>query len=57
MVNRDEENQSLQEVFQEDEAGVADLLELYGKVEQIYIAASQATNQSQIIHDSTSTNM
>lgn len=56
-VTKDEESEAMQEQFLEDEAGVADLLEFYSKVEEVYSSAMQATEQFDALHDSAATNL
>ena len=40
MPNKDQQNEKLVESFEENEAGVADLVELYEAVEDVYRQAS-----------------
>ncbi len=53
---RDKENEALQEQFQEREAGVAELLELYSQVEAVYVSASKALEQGHPVRASSSAN-
>lgn len=46
----------MQEQLQEKEAGVAELLDFYARVETVYISASQALEESHTIKASNSTN-
>ena len=54
--DKDKENEAMQEQFLEDEAGVAELLELYTKVEGVYGSALEATKQDYVTCDTGSTN-
>jgi len=49
--------ESLEVEFEKQEAGVADLMEFYEKVEKIYIQASASVSESEIVYSSDSTNM
>lgn len=57
MTTHDKEMESLATVFEEQEAGVADLMEFYEKVENIYVQASAAVSKSEVVYASDSTNM
>ena len=48
---------SLGTEFEKQEAGVADLMEFYEKVEDIYVRASASVSESEGVHSSDSTNM
>ena len=56
-VTKDEENEAMQEQLLEGEAGVADLLELYSKVEEVYGSVLQASEQFDPLHDSATANL
>ena len=47
-ITNDQESESLQETYGAREAGVADLLELYEKVEAIYVQASASISESEV---------
>ncbi len=56
MTTREQELGSLREEFENREAGVAELMEFYEKVEKIYLRAS-LSSQSDAVYTSDSTNM
>lgn len=57
MITRDQELESLWHEFENREAGVADLMELYEKVEDIYVQAAASMSESEAVYTSNSTNM
>ena len=57
MQVKDQENQVLQEQFREREAGVADVLEFYSRMEEVYVSAMQSLDISQSSWTSSSTNI
>ncbi len=57
MTSPDEEKESLVAEFEEREAGVGDLMELYDLVEAVYVAASASLGDSQVGYTSDSTNL
>ena len=57
MVARKQESELLDAMSKEQEAGVADLLELYERIEDIYIQASASIPESAVIYTSDSTNV
>ena len=61
MITRDQELESLWHEFENREAGVADLMELYEKVEDVYVQAAASMSESEAVHTSNrggrSTNM
>ncbi|MDE0146598.1 MAG: hypothetical protein OXI53_09995 [Nitrospira sp.] len=57
MTTKEREMESLEVEFEKQEAGVADLMEFYEKVEKIYIQASASVSESEIVYSSDSTNM
>jgi hypothetical protein len=44
-ITREEEKQQIIKEFQSREAGVAEVMELYSRVEAIYVAAAQVSEQ------------
>ena len=46
MTTKDQEMESLEVEFEKQEAGVADLMEFYEKVEDIYVQASASASES-----------
>ena len=57
MTTREQELGSLREEFESREAGVAELMEFYEKVEKIYLRAALSVSQSDAVYTSDSTNM
>jgi len=57
LTTKEREMESLEVEFEKQEAGVADLMEFYEKVEKIYIQASASVSESEIVYSSDSTNM
>ena len=57
MTTRDQELESLREEFENKEAGVADLMKLYERVEGIYVKASASMTESEVSHTSNSTDV
>ena len=57
MTTKEREMESLGAEFAKQEAGVADLMEFYEKVEDIYVQASAAVSESEVVYSSDSTNM
>ena len=57
MTTRDQELESLRYEFENREAGVADLMELYEKVEDVYVQAAASLSDIEAVHTSNSTNM
>lgn len=49
--------ESLGTEFEKQEAGVADLMEFYERVEEIYVRASVSVSESEVVYSSDSTNM
>lgn len=56
MISKDRESEDLVKHFEESEAGVAELLELYSRVEALYVAASKAVEEGYSIVTSDATN-
>ena len=57
MMTKDQEMESLADAFEENEAGVADLMELYERVESVYAQASASISDHQAVYTSDSTNI
>ena len=57
MATLDQEKESLQEELEDREAGVADLMELYEKIEGIYVRASASMMESETVRTSDSTDV
>ena len=57
MTTKEQEMESLEVEFEKQEAGVADLMEFYERVEEIYVRASAAVFESDVVYSSDSTNM
>lgn len=57
MTTREREMESLEVEFEKQEAGVADLMKFYEKVEDIYVQASASASESDVVYSSDSTNM
>ena len=57
MTTKEGEMESLGVEFEKQEAGVADLMEFYEKVENIYVQASASVSESEVVYSSDSTNM
>ena len=55
MATQEQEAASLMAEFEGREAGVADIMEFYEKVEEVYIQASTAISQIEIVYTSDST--
>ena len=56
MTIQERENERLQGEFERREAGVADMMELYDKVEAVYVRASASIVESDTVYTSDSTN-
>ncbi len=56
MTTREREMKLLEVEFEKQEAGVADLMKFYEKVEDIYIQASASASGSDVVYSSNSTN-
>ena len=56
-MTKEREMESLEGKFEKQEAGVADLMEFYEKVEDIYVQASASVSESEVAYSSDSTNM
>jgi len=54
--DKDKENEAIQEQFQKREAGVADLLDFYAQVEEVYVSASKALEEGRSVLASNTTN-
>ncbi len=57
MPTEDQENQQIAESFEKKEAGIADLMDFYEKVEGVYAQASSYTYQPPASYVSDSTNV
>ena len=57
MTTQEQELESLRDEFENKEAGVADLMQLYEKVEGIYIQASASMPESEFVYASNSTDV
>ena len=57
MTTKDQEMESLEVEFEKQEAGVADLMEFYERIEDIYVRASASVSESEVVYSSDSTNM
>ncbi len=57
MTTKDQERESLVDEFENREAGVADLMELYERIENVYVQASASVPDSEIVYTSDSTNI
>lgn len=57
MTTKEREMESLEVEFEKQEAGVADLMKFYEKVEDIYVQASASASESDVVYSSDSTNM
>ncbi|MYJ22351.1 MAG: hypothetical protein F4101_02990 [Nitrospira sp. SB0673_bin_12] len=57
MTTMEQEMESLGSKFEKQEAGVADLMEFYERVEEIYIQASASIPESEVVYPSDSTNL
>ena len=57
MTTKEQEMEPLEVEFEKQEAGVADLMEFYERVEEIYVRASAAVSESEAVYSSDSTNM
>ena len=56
MTIQERESERLQGEFERREAGVADMMELYDKVEAVYVRASASIVESDAVYTSDSTN-
>ncbi|MBN2098988.1 MAG: hypothetical protein JW753_05265 [Dehalococcoidia bacterium] len=56
MTTRDQENERIQRSLYEREAGVADLIEFYARIETVYVSASKALEEHSPVRASNSTN-
>lgn len=56
-TTKDEEKETLVGSFEYREAGVADLMELYEKIEDVYVRASASAVESEVAYASNSTNI
>ena len=56
MTNEEQEALSLRSEFEGRETGVADMMEFYEKVEDIYLQASTSIPEGELIYTSDSTN-
>lgn len=56
MTIQERESERLQGEFERREAGVADMMELYDKVEAVYVRASASIAESDAVYTSDSTN-
>ena len=57
MRDIESEKQSMQDEFEERQAGVAEMMEFYEKVESVYVRASAAIAESHPVYTSDSTNV
>ncbi len=57
VTTKDQELEAIGAKFEEQEAGVADLLELYKQIEDAYVEASSAMSQREYTHASDSANL
>ncbi len=57
MQTKDLEKDALTESFVENEAGVADMIELYERIESVYVKASEAVYDAPVTYTSDSTNI
>ena len=57
MTTKQQEMEALGVEFEKQEAGVADLMEFYEKVEDIYVQASASVSEGEVVYSSDSTNM
>ena len=55
-TSRDQQLQSMEDEFEKREAGVADLMELYRRVEAVYFQASGLAPEVEAMHTTDSTN-
>ena len=53
----DQEREMLEGEFEDREAGVADLMELYEKIENVYVRASASAPDTEVVYTSDSTNI
>ena len=56
MTTKDQQIESVQVPARDQEAGVADLLELYQRIENIYVQASASMSERELVYTSDSTN-
>ncbi len=57
MITKDKENEEILERFENKEAGVAELMEFYARVEAIYVASSKVLDETEVTATSNSTNL
>lgn len=57
LTTKEREMESLVGKFEKQETGVADLMEFYERVEDIYVQASSSVSESEVVYSSDSTNM
>ena len=57
MSTKEEERGEMTATFEENEPGVADMMVLYERVEEVYVKASASTYDSPISYISDSTNL
>ncbi len=56
MITKDKEKEEILERFENKEAGVAELLEFYARVEAIYVSSSKVLEETQVAMTSNTTN-
>lgn len=56
MISEDKQAEAFVEQFRKREAGVAELLDFYALIEEVYVAASAASEQAQPVIISNSAN-
>ena len=56
-MKQEQEMESLKAAYREREAGVAELMEFYDSVEEIYIEASASVYVNEVVYTSDSTNI
>ena len=56
-TTKDQERELLLGGFEDREAGVADLMELYERIEDVYVRASASAPESEVVYTSDSTNI
>jgi len=57
VAGKDTENEAMREQLEKREAGVAELLEFYARVEEVYVSASRASEEGYTVTTSNSTNL
>ncbi len=57
MTTKKREMELLGIEFEKQEAGVADLMEFYERVEEVYVQASASVSENEVVYSSDSTNM